>query len=116
MDFDEGTDDVVMNQYTEKYATTTNFKALQNPTLLGEMYRTTSVPQIEGLDEERPGKSRTKPRAMLSNFDLMMQHGVISNNGVGDTPSCIEMITLDECSMFVNSVGKLENFIEEEKE
>lgn len=39
----------------------------------------------------------------------------MSINGVGDTPSCIEMCTMEECSMFVNSVARIDNQIHEEE-
>ena len=65
-----------------------------------------------------PSQTRTKPKAMLSNFDMMIRGGPPSNNrdeANRDTPSCIDMITLEECSMFVNSMTKIDNIHEESK-
>ena len=64
-----------------------------------------------------PSQTRRKPRAHLSNFDLMIQGSGINNNKdsvFGDTPSRIDLNTLDDCSVFVNSMGRIDHPKEEE--
>ena len=88
-----------MQDYAEKYATETNFKTIMNS---GEE---THIPRVHSLIEKRG--TRSKPKAMLSQFDLMID-GMSQKKDydTGDTPSCIDMNTVEECSMFITSTTK----------
>ena len=103
--------EVTMQDYAEKYATETNFKTMNTNHF--DLFRTTSVPKIKTMIEST--KTRNKPKGMLFNFDMMIKGAPQSIKReciMGDTPSCIDMNTLEECSMFVNSMTKIENINE----
>ena len=67
---------------------------------------------------DKLSQTRRKPRAQLSHFNLMIQGSGISKNResiLGDnTPSAIDLNTLEEGSMFVNSMGRIDNPMQEE--